>query len=507
MVNTRSGKSTIPNLPNLEHESQNSSQIESQHGTHRGAEGEIGNHAPESEDVTMHAIDEGEDPIVNEEDYISPGESEDDNQLPDDRALGALTPRTRSHMNRGKYHAPQAMMEGFMKGMSEMMMDMRKEVHNLSKEIVDLRKDVEGKIAGLSEDMDNKAFDLTPAMIPTSNERKSGLEENIISTGDIGQKQVSPQSEEKGVPVEEKAIPVTAADMMMMTAALTGTKFPKLANKLHLDRHLDSLNGMLSEMDLLTTEGELKPRYVHRLNTLIGESLTEVSEVSQAFEHLRIFGHGWKEIQHSLSSQFCSRASVRRDLEVKLENLKFMRPYPKFIQIIKEIYYIHSRFYSDNGERRALVRRIIKVMPSFLARPIIKQLMLINEDWAIAKPFPQFISMLESHLHVAEECDSATTPSRTRINEDYKPRDDKLGAIFEKKKPWLEDWVKSFDGVLYCCGPGHRDQLQKITNQPGILEIKLFDKGTKGPYALIGYKGSPPKVTCTTRPFILKPKN
>jgi hypothetical protein len=133
--------------------------------------------------------------------------------------------------------------------------------------------------------------------------------------------------------------------------------------------------------------------------------------------------------------------------------------------------------------------------------------MLIDEDWAIAKPFSLFISMLETHLHVAEECDSATTPSRIRTPEDHKGRDDKLGAIFEKKKPWLEDWVKSFDGVLYCCGPGHRDELQKIDVQPGALETKLFDKGTKGPYALIGYKGSPPKVNCTSRPFVLKPKN
>jgi len=489
MVNTRSGKSTNANIPDPENENRISSEVESQHGTHRGAEGEMDDHTPGSEDSFMageNVNGKDQDPPVNEDDYMSQSESEVEELLEVKLTQGALTPRIK---NQGKQFVGKDPGDPSMKAIQETISGMQNQFFNFASSVQNQIRDLTGLISAMKA-------------TGKAEEDPKGLNRDQLAGRESNQ---NIQTDDKSPKLKNETITVT--DLMFMNAALAGIKLPKLDNKLHLENHFDTVNDMLKEMNLIIKNGEPHPDYVHRLLALIRESLVDVSEVSQAFDHLKKFGHNWKEIQQSLLNQFCSKASIRRDLETKLEHLRFVKPYPKFIQNIKEIYYVHRRFYSDSGELRSLVRKIIKVMPAFLARPIVKQMMLINEDWALAKPFDQFISMLESHLHIAEECDGATTQSRTRTSEGTKGRDDKLGAIFEKKKPWLEDWVKSFDGVLYCCGPGHRDELQQIEIHSGRLETKLFDKGTKGPYALIGYKGSPPTLNCTTRPFVLKSKN
>ena len=95
-------------------------------------------------------------------------------------------------------------------------------------------------------------------------------------------------------------------------------------------------------------------------------------------------------------------------------------------------------------------------------------------------------------------------------NEDFRPEVKcRVRAMVIDRRAsthWLEDWIKPFKGVLYCAGPGHRDEVIKACNEDKTLQSKYFHRGRRGPYWLVGYFGETPVLKCFNRPFYLRPQ-
>ena len=304
--------------------------------------------------------------------------------------------------------------------------------------------------------------------------------------------------------MEVTMVQFNATDVMYANAALSGIQLPSLESKIELDNHIRRVNGMLTEMNLLRDDG-IVPGYRTRLLTMIGQSLTSVKEVHLSFVELERRGHGWKEIQSELLRQFCSRSELRRELAEKLNRLQFKKPFTSFMSQVKEVYYLHIRFYEDKSELRSLVRTVMHKVPTYISRQLLKEMMSKSDDWEVSVPFTAFLERLEKALHFASECeDLGYTNSRYGSSRFV----DKVAAVGERKSAWLEDWCAKFDHVLYCYGAGHRDELLKLAKENDSIEVKTFDRSKRGPYALIGCKTiESPKLECYSRPFILKPKN
>jgi hypothetical protein len=441
-------------MSSSEHEMENSPQIETQHGTHRGAEGEFDRL---DSGMNMQNVHVGQ-----EDRYMQPNA---------DGMERFLTPSVHEE---NLTVTPQS----------------RRARRNLSVHVSE------------SEDQDGAESDIdVDAMVKMFAKlmRRSGKSTRVDHSDSKGGKQ------NQAVVLSPRKVTTSSSDMMYANIALSGIKLPKLENKLFLENHLDRVSSILGEMDLLE-DGRFDPKYKHRLMAIVSESLGGVTEVSKSFEDLERFGHDWGMIRKSLLSQFCSRASLRFTLKEKLSSLKFTKPYTKFINDVKEIYYLHKRFYTDKGEVGSLVRKVIEVLPNFISRPIVKDLVLTDEDWEHAMSFEQFLRKVEANLIVSETCDSVIQNNKSQENRSYVK--DKVAAVREGRKDWLEEWVRSKDGVLYCCGPEHRDEVLQAARNNTKLEVKTFDKGKNGPYALVGFNDmQAPTFQCSSRPFVIKPKN
>jgi hypothetical protein len=450
MVTTRTGKSSYDILSSSEHELENSPQIESQHGTHRGAEGGLDRNGSELDMDQAH--------VSLDANYMQPEMDGNDRFLTPSVCEEKLRVSPQSRRTR----------------------QTRSACESDDEEELDPDLDVEAML---------KMF--------TKLLRCSGKAKRDSRSGSRVEQRVLATSPRRGAS--------SASDLMYANIALSGIKLPKLESKLFLENHLDRINSILGEMNLLS-DGLFDPKFKHRLMAIVSDSLSGVSEVSRAFDDLDRYGHDWAEIRKSLLSQFCSRAALRFTLKDKLNVLKFAKPYNKFINDVKEIYYIHKRFYSDSGEVGSLVRKVIEVLPNYISRPIVKEMVSINEDWEHAFPFDQFLKKVEASLVVPETCESVIPHSKG--HDSRSNLKGKVAAVREGKKDWLEDWVKSKDGVLYCCGPQHRDEVLQAAKDNARLEVKTFDKGKNGPYALVGYSGkNAPSFQCSSRPFVLRTKN
>jgi hypothetical protein len=151
-----------------------------------------------------------------------------------------------------------------------------------------------------------------------------------------------------------------------------------------------------------------------------------------------------------------------------------------------------------------LVRKVLDRVPQFISRQLVKEMMLKDDDWEVALPFTLFLKKLESSLKIAEECENIGSSYRFKHGASV----DQISAIGEIRSPWLEEWRTKFKNVLYCSGPGHRDELLKLARVNDNVEVKTFDKGKRGPYALLGCKTDDrPILQCYSREFTFKPKN
>lgn len=429
MVTSRRGKSSNEVVSSSEHELENSPQIETQHGTHRGAEGEFGRDDSEMEMQHAH--------VGHESQYMQPNTSGIER---------FLTPSV--HENRSP--TPQARRS--------------RQSHSLnaSGSDDDDESDTEIDVDAMMK-MFTKLFRLKNK--PKRNLRGATTEED------------------RALIHSPRKVAISASDLMYANMALSGIKLPKLDNKLFLENHLDRVNSILEEMDLLS-EGQFERKFKHRLMAIVSESLSGVSEVSKSFEDLEKFGHDWESIRKSLLAQFCSRASLSFTLKEKLSALKFSKPYTKFINDIKEIYYLHKRFYSDKGEAGSLVRKVIEVLPNFISRPIVKELVLTNEDWEHAVGFEQFLKKVESHLVVAETCDSIIQTGKTidkRADRTFRARSiERING-----KSWLDEWSDRFKSVWYLKSP-NLDAVREVLNK--AVEYKTMNgRVPGGEYYFVGF--------------------
>ena len=272
---------------------------------------------------------------------------------------------------------------------------------------------------------------------------------------------------------------------------------PSLTKKIDLESHLKTMSDILEELGCME-DGDFKAGVRCRVRAMVIESFKgcpEVHDFARASDKAYM---SWPQLQDTLLRQYRSRVYLKAEVDKALRSLVCKTPYSDFVNQVRGLYYLYRRFYEDKTEVRALVRKVIEVVPDDVARRLITNLTLINIDWEAAVPFEEFVGKLEQSL--------ASNEAFTQIKGGLS-RAQRVNFVQQKEKrsngEWLEDWVQGFRGVLYCTGPGHRDEIMKAAESNKSIQCKHF-KGNKGPYTLVGYSGEKPSFKCFNRPFVLR---
>ena len=277
---------------------------------------------------------------------------------------------------------------------------------------------------------------------------------------------------------------------------------PALQDRLQITDHLEALNETLTEMGYVV-EGHFRPGMTTLVRNLVVDSLKAVPEVQRFASGPGKRHLAWPDLQALLVQEFASIHHIRQELDSKLKSLTLKRPTSAFLSAIREIYHLHSLFYkSDGGMIRSLVNRVLELIPPAISTEIVRELYCIDSDWQRALPFAEgprtFMTLLEMKLSSQEIVENL---QRRRANHQSQ---DKINLVYDKKKPWLKDWCDMFQGVLYCNGPNHLEEVERLAEVDRSVEVKIMRKGRSGPYALVGYKGAAPRLSCNNKPFELR---
>jgi hypothetical protein len=272
---------------------------------------------------------------------------------------------------------------------------------------------------------------------------------------------------------------------------------PTLTHKLGIRDHLDSVFEILLAMGL-AVDDDFRPDPASRIiaRNLVNDSLKNVPEVHRLVCDSGYRNLSWSQLKTWLVKEFASPHHVRLEMDAKLKALSYKRPCTVFTSAVREVYQLHRQFYLSNSDAlRRLIERIVDIVPSPVSSFLISKLYSINADWHSAVPFAEgegmtFMSLLEQRLASAEVADQ------------FQKRQSPVLQVRERK-PWLADWCKQFKGVLRCTGAGHREELEGLGSSEQF-ETKFFHRGRFGPYALVGYKTTPPTLTCSHKPFLMK---
>ncbi len=198
---------------------------------------------------------------------------------------------------------------------------------------------------------------------------------------------------------------------------LANVRFPELMETDFLGHHIQSVNELLAEFAFV--ENDKIPLYLQvGLCTKFLETLKAHSKIHQtALTVVRNRGHNWSLMTNTLLKTYCNRENLQAAYKRRLSNLQFENA-SKVDEFLMEaetlssfIGQIYGSSISGMAEQRTLVLDILRKLPDFIRRDVIKAMrMEAHEevDWEIAVPFTAAGDQADSRVSfcqiISSEC-------------------------------------------------------------------------------------------------------